>query len=68
MSFTSRILIMTVVVPDFSGFPPSTAVSKRRNSPCFSLSKAFSNTSSGNLLPSLLVSTFRIKQSFGLKK
>uniref|UniRef100_A0AAY4BD16 Uncharacterized protein n=1 Tax=Denticeps clupeoides TaxID=299321 RepID=A0AAY4BD16_9TELE len=39
---------MISVVPDFGGFPPSTAVRMRFTTDCFSLSRGFCSTSSAD--------------------
>uniref|UniRef100_A0A8C6YNH0 Uncharacterized protein n=1 Tax=Nothoprocta perdicaria TaxID=30464 RepID=A0A8C6YNH0_NOTPE len=52
-------------VPDLGGSPPSTAVST--SLACCSLSKAFSSTNSGYLLPSPRVCISKRKCSSGLR-
>uniref|UniRef100_A0A3B4D2W0 Uncharacterized protein n=1 Tax=Pygocentrus nattereri TaxID=42514 RepID=A0A3B4D2W0_PYGNA len=55
------------IVPDFSGLPPSTAVRINRNALRFSRSRGLFKTRSGSLVPSLFMSTFKTKQSLGLR-
>uniref|UniRef100_A0A8D0E0G5 Uncharacterized protein n=1 Tax=Salvator merianae TaxID=96440 RepID=A0A8D0E0G5_SALMN len=57
---------MTLAVPDLSGIPPSTAVSKTLWLRCCSRSRLLSSTSSANLLPSLRVCTSSEKKPLGL--
>uniref|UniRef100_A0A452U9L8 Uncharacterized protein n=2 Tax=Ursus TaxID=9639 RepID=A0A452U9L8_URSMA len=62
----SRITIRIVVVPDLGGDPPSSAVSVKVSSCCFSRSSALSNTSSGYIMPSSLSLILIWKKEFGL--
>uniref|UniRef100_A0A8C9R3S1 Uncharacterized protein n=1 Tax=Scleropages formosus TaxID=113540 RepID=A0A8C9R3S1_SCLFO len=62
----SSTLTTTCKVPDLGGFPPSTAVSRSWIADCFSLSKAFCSTNSGDALCSPPLCTSREKCSFGL--
>uniref|UniRef100_A0A8C8C276 Uncharacterized protein n=2 Tax=Oncorhynchus TaxID=8016 RepID=A0A8C8C276_ONCTS len=46
----SNTLTITAILPDFGGFPPSTAVSVSWITGCFSRSKAFCSTNSADTL------------------
>uniref|UniRef100_A0A3Q4AGU9 Uncharacterized protein n=1 Tax=Mola mola TaxID=94237 RepID=A0A3Q4AGU9_MOLML len=59
----SKTLITSCEVPDFGGFPPSTAVSITVITGCFSRSKAFCSTNSADTLSPVLC-TAKEKCSF----
>uniref|UniRef100_A0A8C5M9G1 Secreted protein n=1 Tax=Leptobrachium leishanense TaxID=445787 RepID=A0A8C5M9G1_9ANUR len=61
LSLASVIIILTTAVPDLIGFPPSTAVKINSYIFCISRSNGFSKTSSGDLLPSVLVFSLSVK-------
>uniref|UniRef100_A0A8B9Q863 Uncharacterized protein n=1 Tax=Apteryx owenii TaxID=8824 RepID=A0A8B9Q863_APTOW len=63
----SSTVTMTWMSPDFGGFPPSLAVRISLWVACCSLSKAFSSTNSGYLLPSPCVCISKQKWSSGLR-
>uniref|UniRef100_A0A7M4DWS0 Uncharacterized protein n=1 Tax=Crocodylus porosus TaxID=8502 RepID=A0A7M4DWS0_CROPO len=63
----SRTVTTTSASPDLSGVPPSLAIITSLWRACCSLSKVFSSTSSGYLLPSPRICISRRKCSFGLK-
>uniref|UniRef100_A0A3P9MWC9 Uncharacterized protein n=1 Tax=Poecilia reticulata TaxID=8081 RepID=A0A3P9MWC9_POERE len=63
LSFISSTRIIISDVPDFTGVPPSIAVSVSLINSCFSRSKAFCRTNSADTLSPLC--TFKEKYSLG---
>uniref|UniRef100_A0A3Q1IB26 Uncharacterized protein n=1 Tax=Anabas testudineus TaxID=64144 RepID=A0A3Q1IB26_ANATE len=65
LSFTSITFTRICMLPDFAGFPPSTAVNVNLITACFSRSKAFCSTNSADTLSPPLLASME-KYSFGL--